>query len=91
MSITIHGMDVPQSCWTCMFVGAGFTCSFSGSRISPDDNTRLDDCPIEQTPDVARCEICGQTFEPLRQGDHLCDVCRTELRTVVELSKEGLL
>lgn len=91
MSITIHGVDVPQSCWKCRFVGDGFACMFLGRRIRPHDDTRLDDCPIEQNTEVARCEICGQTFEPIRQGDHLCDVCKTELRTVVELSKEGLI
>ena len=45
----------------------------------------------EEHRDVARCLICGQTFEP-REGDFLfCDICLREIRRVIELSKDGLL
>lgn len=91
MGVMIRSIDLPRTCWKCAFVCDGFTCMFTGRRIKAADDSRLDDCPIEQNTDVARCEICGQTFEPIRQGDHLCDVCRKELRTVVELSREGLI
>lgn len=41
--------------------------------------------------DVAKCLICGQTFEP-RDGDFLfCDICLREIRRVIELARDGLL
>lgn len=41
--------------------------------------------------DVRVCIVCGQTFEPKKDHDQLCDICKEELKRVVELSREGLI
>ena len=55
MSILIREMGIPKSCWVCPFRALG-TCYFDYDISKAlEEDTRADDCPIE---DVVTCDNC---------------------------------
>lgn len=95
MSVVIKNLEMPKSCSKCQFVSAFMTCMFTGSQVRLSESERHKDCWLREVDnfvsDSRRCSVCGQTFEPTNNGETLCDICKEELKRVVELSREGLI
>lgn len=50
MNVLIKNYTIPKHCYVCPF-RSGDTCSITHSFTDREDNTRLNDCPMEEKTD----------------------------------------